>query len=633
MLDPQQMAIATHPLTGILTVRARAGSGKTRTIRARVDHALETRRAEGKRWSRILVLAFNTKVKDELNDHFDRDLSDEDRKRVHAKTFHQAALGLIHANRALLPLKQTGDLVILKETTYSKEIAEYQDPEYGILGNELASFVLKAGIQAEAKDTRLDLLLEADPRMKRLMERVAISPDFGVADVEKLFTKLRKQRFEQGRLLFADFLPLANSLPPGSYSRPGYVDVLVDEVQDLSAGQRALAWKFLEHAKSFSALGDDSQCIYSFNGAKASIFKDIRTENPEHQVVEMTMSRTYRCCRSVIDVANHVLSNCLGVGGLMMGGNGKDGDVNVVFDYDGLVPWVQERIREVGIENVAILFRTYAQTPVLQQRLVEAGIPFSLAGGGLFDLPEVKHLLAHTRVATQPRFSEEDWQAVVNSYHNMGFRTAASALAENSEEPWEVSASALKLPSHRRKAWAELQENIRRLRRLGNSSPRNSSDLWAPYREVAESLAPHWATWRDFEKTAEAVSSFQVWLFGFPPGSRVNDLVAAAKIVEDAQALVSEDESKAVKVMTVHRAKGLEWDSVALWDVASGRFPMVSAPQFPVDNEEELRLVYVAATRAKNNLLVVSKSFDTATKVEWLKPWTEALAGLQQAVA
>lgn len=639
MLDPQQTLVAEQPGSGVLLVTARAGSGKTRTIRARVEYLLGYREKMGFK-SRILVMAFSTMVATEIQEHFNRDLTPERLKRVKVGTFHKVSLALIHKNREALEtltgLKAACELRVVGTRDYGREVAEMQHPTLGLIGVELAGFVTKLAETAANKNLSLGELFGQDARLKMTFDRLSLQTAAeDVETLEELIGWLRKRRFAEGKILFSDYLPLANCLPDGSFKHLGYVDVLVDELQDLNHGQRTFVKRLMATAKSLTGLGDAAQCILSFAGAKPTTFEDMAKEYASRGVKSMALNRTYRCGRRIVEAANEVLKNQLKQTDMMLGGNGE-GRFEILPGFSLVLPELKACIAEDGHNGVAFLCRTYAAMPALEQILVTAGIPYTLAGGGLFDQVEVRNVLAHLSLASQPgTFSRELWEEVAGSYQNLGVQTAAKALELNPERPWALSTAELRLSKNRQASWQQMAALLEDLERLttGPSQARGGREIWTSRMQpVVDVLSPHWAAWRDLEQSADAVMSLRIWAESFPEDAILFDMLGQAALIGNGRKGGSDDEAESVTLMTVHKSKGLEFQHVFLWDVAAGRFPMLGNETFTVDEDEEHRLVYVAVTRGIKSLFVVCKD-EKALATKWLRPWTEAAAHLAQAVA
>ena len=373
------------------------------------------------------------------------------------------------------------------------------------------------------------------------------------ATVGRVFAAYEEAKRSRGRIDFEDILLCAAALisehpQVADAVRSTYRHLVVDEYQDVSPLQQALLDLWRGDRVDVCVVGDPAQTIHSFAGAQAGFLTDFARRHPGARVLQLV--RDYRSTPQVVGVANQVIRSGAGrpVGVALQAQRPPGPDPEFVEASDepseaaGVADWlVGLAARGVEYREMAVLFRINAQSPPVEQALADRGIPYLVRGGERFyERPEVRQALLTLRVQASAAAEEANGlDAVREVLGSLGWTSEPPSSAGAVRERWESLAALL---------------------------------------SVAEDLG------REAASRPESLSLAAI--------SAHLDRRADAQQVPTAHG---------VTVATLHAAKGLEWDAVALLGVHEGSLPFVLATT-PAQVEEERRLLYVGITRAREHL-------------------------------
>ncbi len=543
-LDPEQRAVATC-LRGPVAVVAGAGTGKTRAITHRIAYGVA---AGIYRPTSVLAVTFTTRAAGELRGR----LSQLGAVGVQARTFHSAALR---------------QLQYFWPRTYGGELPS-------VLGHRLPLVAEAAGRLRVSVDTaRLrDLISEISwakvsnvgpddyARLARRLDRNVASID--PETVQRIFTGYEHLKRDRGRIDFEDILlctaaMLSEFEEVADTIRRTYRHLVVDEYQDVSPLQEALLNLWRGEGQELCVVGDPAQTIHSFAGAQPEFLTGFARRFPDATVVELV--RDYRSTPQVVGCANAIMS-VTGASALTLQAQRPPGPA-VSFSELGdeaaeaaaTADWVvAQAAAGVSYREIAVLYRINASSPPLEQALAQRQVPYLVRSGERFyERPEVRQTLVL-------------------------LRNQARAAAEHDPDLDPERPSALE-------QFTEL------LTTLGwTAQPPEGAGA---VRERWESLAALLSVAQDLTTQASADRSPEVTLVDV---SAELDRRAEAQHVPAAQG---------VTLSTLHSAKGLEWEAVALLGVHEGSLPFVLATS-PQQVTEERRLLYVGVTRAKRVLRI-----------------------------
>jgi DNA helicase-2/ATP-dependent DNA helicase PcrA len=614
-LNPAQREAATcgEPLPGggvlapPLLVIAGAGTGKTSTLAHRVAHLL----LSGVAPERLLLLTFTRRAAVEMTRRAQRVVATAmarsrggtappaNMRLPWSGTFHAIGNRLIrqHANR----LGLDPSFSVLDRS----DAADLMDVERQRLG------LSKTEKRFPRKDTCVGIYSHRVNTQRSLRETLEVAYPWCLDWEDELTTLCRayvEAKLAQQALDYDDLLLYWQVMmrdPALSIAIGAQFDqVLVDEYQDTNTMQAAILLALKPDGRGLTVVGDDAQAIYSFRGATVDNILDFpgKFPTPAHVV---TLEENYRSGQAVLDAANTLMAE----GGRQFRkflrssrGAGPQPRYVTVLDDQAQADYVVERVleaRERGVElrRQAVLFRNSDHSDVLELELMRRNIPFVKYGGLKFlEAAHVKDLLAVLRWADNPRNRISAFRVLqllpgmgpansaraCEAFETAGFRwtaLSAHAVPAAAREHWASLATLMESLAGnapwegqvtRVRAWYEPQ-----LERLFDVAQVRRGDL-----EQLERLAVQYATRESF-----------VTELTLDPPQASGDLAGDPLLDEDYLVL-----------STVHSAKGQEWESVHVLNVTDGSFPSEFATGRPEQVDEERRLLYVAMTRARQEL-------------------------------
>lgn len=594
-MNDEQLEVIRHG-DGPIQVVAGAGSGKTRALVHRIVALI----AKGVNPRQILAVTFSKKAADEMNSR----LLNLGVSTARVGTWHSLCLQIIREDRTCWADWTVDERErwkqILKEVLGYKHL-NWTRADLGRVANFIslckANLLPPNSAQALAfagahfDQTEAQLAASAYVLLQDLSndERLLPFDDFLVRVYEHFL------EFEQARAAWA--------------GRWRYL--LQDEAQDANLAQHTIGWMLAREHRNYMIVGDSRQSIYSFRGSRPELFVGF-AESWGAKVVGM--NRNYRSLQSIVAAGNAIIHKAEDVQHQsMIGMRSASGTVNATLaeDLDGeasnLVSLVQHTLGLGGrFSDVAVLYRTNAQSRALEEALLRARIPYVVVGGtSFYERKEVKDLLAYLRVAIGWPDSRDAVKRCLNTpfrYLGVAFTSRVSEASSESEDvDWGavVRKVAAQTGIQRRQQasaeeWARLIYDIQTMTRSDEGPAdmllhivRTTRYLEWLNRDQGEESAdsPHSANVAELVRVAGRFNSAAELLEYIDENA-----AAAARQREDRQA-----GGERVVLMTVHRAKGLEWSTVFVAGCNEGLLPHPKG-----EIEEERRLMYVAVTRARD---------------------------------
>ena len=609
-LNPEQLAAVTLPPQHAL-ILAGAGSGKTRVLTTRIAWLISTGQV-GQHG--VLAVTFTNKAAKEMLARLSAMLPINTRG-LWIGTFHGLCNRLLraHYREAGLPslfqiLDSSDQLSAIKRLLKNLNVDDEKFPP-----REIANFInahKEQGIraaQAEAYDDytrrRVDIYAEYDARCQRE----------GVVDFAEL--------------LLRSYELLKRNEPLRRHYQERFRHILVDEFQDTNRLQ--YAWLKLLAGRDGNtatpdgaclfAVGDDDQSIYAFRGAEVGNMRDLEREFAVENVIRL--EQNYRSHGNILDAANALIKNNRGRLGKNLWTDAGAGEAIRVFeafsDIDEahfVVDEVRELVRDGFVRTqIALLYRSNAQSRVLEHQLFTAGVPYRVYGGlRFFDRQEIKHALAYLRLIGNPDDDTAFTRVVNFPTRGIGSRSLEALLEAAHRANSSLYNAAANLSG---KAGTSVGTFIR----LIETMRADTENL--PLPEVIDHL---------IEK-----SGLRQFYLGEKEGrerlENLDELINAATnfLQEETDTMANPAEAnplasflahasleagehqagegqEAVQLMTVHAAKGLEFDVVFITGLEQGLFPHENSTQERDGLEEERRLMYVAVTRARKRLYLSS---------------------------
>ena len=592
-LNPAQRRAVVHH-GGPLLVLAGAGSGKTRVIAHRIAWLVLERGVEP---TGIVAVTFTNKAAREMRGRVESILGTE-AGGPWIGTFHGLCLRMLRRHAALVGLP----------------------PGFVVYDADDQAAVLRRLLREHDVD-------DAAPSARSFLSRIsrakngmespeafaarAFSPDAKL--VAEIYAGYEEALRRASAVDFDDIL--LKALPLGERYAERTLHLLVDEYQDTNRPQYLLARALSAVHGNISVVGDEDQSIYRFRGAEIRNILDFERDHPGAEVVKL--EQNYRSTGTILEAASAVIANnAARKGKVLWTENPRGGRIEVhhAMDDRGEAAWIARRVLELGrshpFEDVAILYRTNAQSRTFEEAFRRDRIPYQLVGAQQFyERKEIKDVLAYLKLALNPG-DDVSFRRIVN--------VPGRGLGDTTVEAIAAAARAAGVP---------LLEAARRLVAEGALAGRASRPLQA-FLEIVDVLASRAAAEPAaivIEGVLDAIG-YEAYLEKVYPGEgldrmdNVRALVSAAVEYEretdtpsllgflDRSALVSEADQvgsrPGVTLMTIHLAKGLEFPIVVLPGFEENVFPHARSRGNDDELEEERRLCYVAITRARERLLV-----------------------------
>lgn len=604
-LNPEQLAAVTWPPQSAL-VLAGAGSGKTRVLTTRIAWLLQSGQASV---HSIMAVTFTNKAAKEMQTRLGAMLPINVRA-MWLGTFHGLChrfLRLHHRDAGLpatFQILDSGDqLSLIKRLLKQLNIAE----------EIIAPRSLQGFINAQKENGLRAGVLEApDPHTKRMIECYAEYDKWcsreGVVDFAELMLK-SYEMLQSNEILRRHYQNRFNH-------------ILVDEFQDTNKLQYAWLKLLAGESAAVFAVGDDDQSIYRFRGAHVgnmtALMKEFAIEAP------IKLEQNYRSDGHILAAANAVIENNAERLGKNLRTDADMGDKLRFFSAPTDLDEAQFIIDEAkslhregrALAEMAVLYRSNAQSRVIEQALFRAGVPYKIYGGlRFYERQEIKHALAYLRLAANPDDDNALLRVINVPARGIGTRTVENLQAAAQEQGislWQA-VCALAVKNAKVAAFAKIIEAMRQ--QIGQLSLAemmvsavHDSGLMESYKtakgdnqdridnleeliHAAIAFKPEESNFETLPEEVQDTPAFPVLAF----------LSNAALESGENQAGQGED---AVQLMTVHAAKGLEFDTVFLTGMEEGRFPSEMSLAERGGLEEERRLMYVAITRARKRLYI-----------------------------
>jgi len=635
-LTPPQRSSVVHR-GGPLLIVAGAGSGKTRVLTRRIAHLIAT--GDAAPWQ-ILAITFTNKAAGEMRSRV-AELVGPRAERMWVSTFHSACVRILRAHGDRLGYK--GSFTIYDDAD-SRRLIE-------IIARELDIDTKKLSPRSV-----LGQISQAKSRRQGPVEfrAAAISIfDRRIADVFDLYQRrmLAANAMDFDDLLLNAVRLFAEHPDVLEHYRNRFTHVLIDEYQDTNAVQNALAVQLAGGHRNIVVVGDSDQSVYRFRGADISNILDFEQAFPDATAI--TLDQNFRSTQTILDAANAVITNNVSRKPKALWTDQGAGDQIIRYraeDEHDEAEWVAHEIvrlrsdRGLRWGDVAIFYRTNAQSRALEEAMVRGEVPYKVVGGTKFyDRKEVKDVLAYLRVLVNPD-DEVSWRRIVNVPKRGVGDTSVAKLSGfagrrgGSFGDAVAEAGEAGIGGKAGKALEDLADLLVELRAQMAVPDLVDDDGDAlapglPTQALADGpvagddgadgeiptpalLGPGELVTAVVERTgyrSELLAEGTIEALGRV--ENVDELVGVADeyrtLAEflEAAALVADSDQldgdgTTVSLMTMHIAKGLEFPAVFLVGMEDGIFPHMRSLGDPVELEEERRLCYVGITRAERHLYV-----------------------------
>jgi DNA helicase II / ATP-dependent DNA helicase PcrA len=624
-LNPVQREAVTAPAEIPLLVVAGAGSGKTRVLTHRVAWLINEHKASP---FAVLAITFTNKAAGEMKERVGT-LVGPVAQRMWVSTFHSACARILRREAGKLGMRSSFSIY---DQADSVRLVDYVRRDLNLDPKRFPARRLAAQISA-LKNELVTVQQYADQAVTPLERRLA-----------DVYREYQRRLLDGSAADFDDLLLLTVRLfrehPDAlEHWRQRFHHVLVDEFQDTNAAQWELVRLLTEDHRSVMVVGDMDQSIYRFRGADFRNLMRFEEVFPDATVI--VLEQNYRSTQRILDAANAVITNNAArrpkhlwteqVGGELITSYHAEDE----HDEAAYVAHEITRLTDTegqGFSDLAVFYRTNAQSRVIEETLVRAGIPYRVVGGVRFyDRREVKDAMAYLRALVNPD-DEVSWRRIVNvpkrgvgdtsvnkvsayaQEHGMTFRDALQKAAaagvsgkalggiadlldilaevEGAADAGVAPVVQAVLEDTGYLAELEAERSIESEARL-----ENLQELIGVCREFDDALADGNVTGLAGIASGGADDETPAVPAGL---DRVQAFLEAVSLVTDLDDI--EGDKRAVTLMTLHSAKGLEFPVVFLTGLEDGVFPHLRSLGDPDELEEERRLCYVGITRAQERL-------------------------------
>ena len=602
-LNREQQQAVQHT-EGPLLILAGAGSGKTKVLTVRIAYLL----AQGVNPYEILAITFTNKAAKEMKSRVEGLVGDV-ANRIWLSTFHSFCAKFLRFEldnflgyNSNFTIYDTSDSqVVIKAALKALNL----DDKYYPVGAMISAI----------SDAKNKLMFASDYRKQ--------ARDFYQQKVADVYEYYERELRKNNALDFDDLLLVAvkllqsNAAVLDKYSKR-FKYVMIDEYQDTNHAQYLLAYLLSSHWKNIAVVGDADQSIYAWRGADIQNILDFEKDYPN--CTSIKLEQNYRSTKIILDAANAVIDHNEGRPEKNLGTDKGEGakiqhfmaqseHEEAAFIGDTIVK--KHDIHGVPYGDMAILYRTNAQSRVLEEALIKRALPYTMVGGTKFyDRKEIKDVLAYLRVLYNP-FDDLSLLRIINVPKRSIGATTVSKLQdyarENGTSLFMTLTQLHLVDSIKGKTKEKLEEfGILIFTLVAEMDDKSVLDILEAIldrtgylAQLEESTDPQ--DQARAENIGELLSVAKDFQDTNPTGT-VEDFLEQVALVNDVDSF--EQEESKVTLMTLHAAKGLEFPIVFLGGLEEGLFPHSRTLMNPEEIEEERRLAYVGITRAEKELYI-----------------------------
>lgn len=614
-LNERQVEAATH-INGPLMIVAGAGSGKTKVLTTRIAHLM----AHGVDAFNILALTFTNKAAKEMKERVEKILGNSDARNLYIGTFHSVFARILRGEAHKLgypnqfTIYDTDDAKSVVKTVINELNLDDKHYKPNVVYNRISS--AKNALVTAAEYANDYYIQQEDMRANR-------------PAIAQIYEAYVKRCFKNGAMDFDDlllkFYELLKTFPDSlSKFQHKFKYILIDEYQDTNPAQYEIIKLLGAMHENVCVVGDDAQSIYSFRGATIQNILQFQKDYDDVKVVKL--EQNYRSTKNILHVANEIIANNKGqIEKVLFTENGEGEKIKLVrtMSDNEEGKFVADAIQEQKLRNhfhnkdFAILYRTNAQSRAFEEALRRMGIPYTIYGGiSFYQRKEIKDLLAYLRIVVNNK-DEESLKRIIN-YPVRGIgKTSIDKMVlfanENNISMWEVLERA---PQFGFKGGIlEAIENFVVMIKSFASMLQTKNAYEVAFHvgkqtNLVKELFNDKSTEgvQRYENIQELLNSIKEWIE--TPDNDEGEVVdkSLGGYLQQITLLTDADEkdpdADTVKLMTIHAAKGLEFECVFAAGLEEMLFPNAMSINTREELEEERRLFYVVITRAKRKLWI-----------------------------
>lgn len=604
-LNPMQKEAVFHT-EGPLLILAGAGSGKTRVLTHRVAYLIQEKQVNP--WN-ILAITFTNKAAGEMRERVDQ-LVDFGADSIWVSTFHSSCVRILRRHITYLGYDTNFSIydsddqkTLMKQIFKSMDIDTRQFKERSVLG-----------MISSAKDKLIgpeEYLLNA-------------GEDFRQKKVGEIYREYQRRLKNNNALDFDDLIVktvelFQNNSEVLNYYQDRFRYIMVDEYQDTNMAQFRLVSLLASKYKNLCVVGDDDQSIYRFRGADIENILSFEEVFPGAKVIKL--EQNYRSTQSILNAANHVIKHNQGRKDKTLWTANGQGET-IRFRQFGTAKeeadFVARQIKNSGFsyQDQAVLYRTNAQSRLIEERCIFYNVPYRLVGGvNFYQRKEIKDILAYLKTIANGVDDLAVLRIINVPKRGIGATTMGKVTIFASEHGLSVYEALKEI--HQVPGAGKASQKIRKFVEQMEEFRRFSQDGGGSIKELIQRILEETGYKNELEEEGEVEAQSRL--------ENIEELINKAASYEQESeepslgeflaqvALVADidridEREDRVTLMTLHSAKGLEFPKVYLTGMEDGLFPssMSIFSDDPMDLEEERRLCYVGITRAKKELVLTS---------------------------
>lgn len=577
---------------GAVLVIAGAGTGKTKTLTYRVARLIE----DGVRPENILLLTFTRKAAAEMLNRATSVLDDRC-ENIAGGTFHSFANMILRKYSKILGLKNNFTIM---------DSADAED----VINHITAKLYPKKEKRFPKKSTILEIYSKSVN--KEIPTKQVIENEFSqfehceeqIIEIHKAYVNYKRENslFDyDDLLLYLKFLMEDNENIRKKLSNQ-YKYILVDEYQDTNTLQADIIKLLASEHNNIMVVGDDAQSIYAFRGANYRNIMDFPKMFDNVKIIKL--EQNYRSTQNILNLTNKVISRAKEKYTKTLFTDKKGGEKPALIcakDSQMEADFICQRVLElldedVELSDICVLARNARMSFNLEIELSKRGIPFQKFGGPKFmETAHIKDIVAHLRVILNPD-DEVSLSRIMLLLKGVGSQTVNSVIPViKSTSEFDIKL----LPNKKFKNFEELFNVLNKERKSNKDLTKIVEDIIEYYRPILKDK------YDDYTKREKDLEHFVYLSTQYKKLDNFLSDLALEPPDRSVEGMYKNNvKDDCLTISTIHSAKGLEWDSVFIIGAVDGRFPSAYSFNSSEEMNEELRLMYVATTRAKNNLYI-----------------------------
>lgn len=610
-LNESQLEAVTY-CDGPSLVIAGAGSGKTRVLTYKIAYLLQ----HGFQPWNILALTFTNKAAREMNTRISTICEEGNMQGLWSGTFHSIFARMLRMEYSVIQYPQNFTIYDSADTKslIKTIVKELKLDEKIYKPNVVASRI------SEAKNHLIVPSVYAADNSIRNRDG---SESLG--EVHRIYTIYQHRLYAAGAMDFDDlllntFLMLRDNADVRERYVKRFQYILVDEYQDTNMAQHRILSLLTTPDSRICVVGDDAQSIYGFRGADITNILTFQEQYPQARIIKLECN--YRSTQNIVEAANCIIRNNVGQIPKKVYSAGEKGEPIHLFsattDKEEARKVVSHIVglhkrKQLPYNEIAVLYRTNAQSRVIEECLQSNNIPYKIYGGlSFYQRKEIKDVIAYCRLVTNPH-DEEAFRRIINyPARGIGATTIQklqNAAAEHGVSMWTVATNPMQYELAVNKgAQTKIASFCELIQSFRIQSETTTASVLVKDIVRRSGIALEFTRERSVENTARqenvdellgSIQSLEKEAFDEEGKKRIalEEFLSTVSLLSDADS--EDDGSPRVTLMTVHAAKGLEFQAVFVTGMEDELFPNANAHLYRKEMEEERRLFYVAVTRAK----------------------------------